>query len=111
MSLYTLVAFMKSFPSLARKYYQDCNKRLLEIVLPYLKQIISPAILENEIAKIETSQVSLKESGQGEGLSFALFRSTAEIKATYQKDEISMELKIQIPIDYPLKSVQVEVGQ
>ena len=26
MSLHTLVAFMKSFPSLARKYYQDCDK-------------------------------------------------------------------------------------
>ena len=26
MSLYTLVGFMKSFPSLARKYYQNCDK-------------------------------------------------------------------------------------
>ena len=102
---------MKSFPSLARKYYQDCDRRLREIVMPYLKQIISPAILDNEIAKIETSQVSLKESGQGEGLSFQLFRSTAEIKAMYTKGEVSMELKIQIPHDYPLKSVVVEVGQ
>jgi len=26
MALYTLVGFMKSFPSLARKYYQDCDR-------------------------------------------------------------------------------------
>lgn len=26
MSLYALVGFMKSFPSLARKYYQNCDK-------------------------------------------------------------------------------------
>ena len=49
MSLYALVGFMKSFPSLARKYYQNCDKQLLEIVLPYIKTIVSPAILDNEI--------------------------------------------------------------
>lgn len=55
MGLYTLVSFMKSFPSLARKYYQNCDKKLLEIVMPYIKQIVSPSILDNEIQKIETS--------------------------------------------------------
>lgn len=55
MSLYTLIGFMKSFPSLARKYYQNCDKKLLEIVMPYIKAIVSPAILDNEIQKIEIS--------------------------------------------------------
>lgn len=90
MSLHTLVAFMKSFPSLARKYYQDCDKKLLDIVQPYIKQVVSPAILDNEIQKIEISQISLKESGQGEGLTFALFKSTKEITAQYTKGEVSM---------------------
>jgi len=49
MALYTLVGFMKCFPSLARKYYQDCDKQLLEIVMPYIRTIVNPAILENEI--------------------------------------------------------------
>ena len=63
MSLYTLVGFMKSFPSLARKYYQDCDKQLLDIVMPYIKQVVSPAILDNEIQKIEVSQIALDENG------------------------------------------------
>ena len=63
MSLYTLVGFMKSFPSLARKYYQNCDKQLLDIVMPYIKQMVSPAILDNEIQKIEISQITLNESG------------------------------------------------
>jgi E3 ubiquitin-protein ligase listerin len=111
MALYTLVGFMRSFPSLARKYYHDCDKQLLEILMPYIKQIVSPAILDNEIQKIEVSQVTLKQSGQGEGLTFSLFKSTKEIVAEYTKGEVSMQLKIQIPHDYPLKSVSVEVGQ
>ena len=111
MALFTLVGFMKSFPSLARKYYQDCDKQLLEIVLPYIKSVVSPAILDNEIQKIEVSQLTLKENGQGEGLTFSLFKSTKEIMAEYTKGEVSMGLKIQIPNDYPLKSVSVEVGQ
>lgn len=49
MSVYTLVGFMKSFPSMARKYYQNCDKQLLEIIMPYIKALVSPAILDNEI--------------------------------------------------------------
>jgi hypothetical protein len=72
---------------------------------------VSPAILDNEIQKIEISQITLNETGQGEGLSFSLFKSTKEIVASYAKGELSMQLKIQIPLDYPLKSVIVEVGE
>lgn len=62
MALFTLVGFMKSFPSMARKYYQDCDKQLLEIVLPYIKTVVSPAILDNEISKIELSQINLSKT-------------------------------------------------
>ena len=72
---------------------------------------MSPAILDNEIQKIEISQITLNETGQGQGLSFSLFKSTKEIVAQYTKGEVAMQLKIQIPTDYPLKSVQVEVGE
>lgn len=37
MTVYTLLNFMKSYPSLARKYYQECDKQLLELVMPYIK--------------------------------------------------------------------------
>ena len=53
----------------------------------------------------------MKESGQGEGLTFSLFKSTKEITAWYTKGEVSMQLKIQLPMDYPLKGVTVDVGQ
>lgn len=89
---------MKSFPSLARKYYQECEKQLLDIVMPYIKQVVSPAILEHEIKKIEVAQIGLGTSD----LSFALFKSTKEILATYRKGEIEMQLKIKIPSNYPI---------
>lgn len=101
--LTSLINFMKSFPSLGRKFYQDCDKQLLDIMLPYIKSVISPAILENEIKKIEMSQV---EFGSKNDLSFVLFKSTKEIIATYNKSsEIQCQIKIKIPSDYPLKSV------
>jgi len=53
MSLFTLVNFMKCFPSLGRKFYRECDNNLIDIVIPYIKQVVSPAILENEIKKIE----------------------------------------------------------
>ncbi|CDW71489.1 ring zn-finger-domain-containing protein [Stylonychia lemnae] len=106
-SVYTLINFMKSFPSLARKYYQECEKQLLDIVLPYIKQIVSPAILDNEIKKIEVAQTQLGSSE----LSFALYKSTKEITATYSKNEIQMNLRIKIPNEYPLKLVEVDVSK
>ena len=53
MTLHTLISFMKSFPSLARKFYDSCDKQILAVTKPYIKQIVSPAIMENEIKKIE----------------------------------------------------------
>jgi len=106
--LQTLINFMKSFPSLGRKFYQDCDKQILDIVLPYIKQVVSPAILENEIKKIEMSQLEL---GADSDLSFVLFKSTKEVIATYNKiTDISVQLKLKIPADYPLKSVVVDIG-
>lgn len=87
---------MKCFPSLGRKFYGECDNNLIDIVIPYIKQVVSPAILENEIKKIEMAQVDLS-SQHGEGLSFALYKSTAEILGTYTRDEVSMQLKLKIP--------------
>lgn len=53
--LRSLTNFMKSFPSLGRKFYQDCDKRVLNVTLPYIRSVVSPAILEDEIRKIEVS--------------------------------------------------------
>jgi len=99
---------MKSFPSSARKFYGDCDKSLTELMLPYIKAIVSPAILENEIRKIEISQLEL---GADSELTFALFRSTNEVVATYTKSsEISAKISLKIPSDYPLKSVTIDIG-
>lgn len=57
--LTTLINFMKSFPSSARKFYTECDKHLTDIMLPYIRSVVSPAILENEIKKIELSQTEL----------------------------------------------------
>ena len=59
MTLHTLINFMKSFPSLARKFYDTCDRQILEVTRPYIKQIVSPAIMENEIKKIELAQLEL----------------------------------------------------
>lgn len=107
--LMSLINFMKSFPSLGRKFYQECDRQLLDVMLPYIKTVISPAILDNEIKKIELSQIEL---GQNSELTFVLFKSTKEVIATYAKSsELSCQLKIKIPHDYPLKSVQVDIGE
>lgn len=106
-SVYTLVNFMKSFPSLARKYYSECDRQLQDIVIPYIKQIVSPAILENEIKKIEMAQINIG----GHQLSFQLFKSTKEIITTFKRGEVELQLKIKIPADYPLKTVEVEVSK
>lgn len=78
--------------------------------MPYIKQIVSPSILENEIKKIEIAQ-SLSSANINADLTFQLFKSTKEILVTYHRKEIEMQLRIRIPPDYPLKSVDVEVSK
>ena len=71
--------------------------------------MVSPAILDNEIKKIEISQLEL---GANSDLTFVLFKSTKEVVATYAKSaEFSCQLKLKIPHDYPLKSVVVDIGE
>mmetsp|Transcript_8542 Transcript_8542/g.11771 ORF Transcript_8542/g.11771 Transcript_8542/m.11771 type:complete len:160 (+) Transcript_8542:773-1252(+) len=59
LTLHTLINFMKSFPSLARKFYDSCDKQILAVTKPYIKTVVSPAIMENEIKKIELAQLEL----------------------------------------------------
>lgn len=76
---------------------------------PYIKQIVSPAIMENEIKKIELAQLEL---GSNSGLTFALYKSTQEVVASYQKDaEITVTIKVKIPMEYPLQSVSVDLDE
>lgn len=75
---------MKSFPSLARKFYDSCDKQLLAVTKPYIKLVVSPAIMENEIKKIELAQLEL---GQQNQLTFVLYKQTKEIVATYEKNQ------------------------
>jgi hypothetical protein len=106
--LVSLINFMKSFPSLSRKFYSECDKIRLEIMLPYIKAVVSPAILENEIKKIEMSQLEL---GADSALTFELYKSTKEVIATYKPNEFVCTLKLKIPNEYPLKSVVVDIGE
>jgi hypothetical protein len=59
LALTTLINFMKNFPSLARKFYGECERYIIDHTFPYIRQIVSPAIMEHEIKKIELSQASL----------------------------------------------------
>ena len=103
-ALYSMYNFMTNFPSLAREYYQDCDKRIYNVVYPIISKLISPAIMENEIRKIEISQADLST----QNLSFVLFKSTKEILANYKQGEVEVQLRLKIPSEYPLKSVEVK---
>ena len=103
-ALYSMYNFMTNFPSLAREYYQAWDKRIYNVVFPIISKLISPAIMENEIRKIEISQADLST----QNLSFVLFKSTKEILANYVQGEVEVQLRLKIPSEYPLKSVDVK---
>lgn len=103
-ALYSMYNFMTNFPSLAREYYHNCDRRIYDVVYPIISKLISPAIMENEIRKIEISQADLN----AQNLTFTLFKSTQEILADYREGEVEVQLKLKIPNEYPLKSVDVK---
>jgi E3 ubiquitin-protein ligase listerin len=103
LGVYSLYMFILNFPSLARNYLNS-DKRLTGTVQELIKKVISPAVMENEIKKLEIAQAEMGS----DSLSFTLYKSTKEIFANYTQGEIQVQIKLKIPFDYPLKSVEVD---
>ena len=48
---------------------------------------------------------------RAQGLEFSVIKSTREITASYTSGEIEVQLRIKIPSEYPMKSVEVECSK
>jgi hypothetical protein len=128
-NLFILFKTILIFPSLLRNYWtNECPNRLeKDILLKFIQENIRIPLIANEIQKIQaiqSSESNKEESTKREGeeneegqqphrekfvVSGNINRN--EITASLLHDESKIELVIEIPMEYPLKNVDIQVKQ
>ncbi|CAM9125858.1 unnamed protein product [Choristocarpus tenellus] len=95
-----------TFPALVRSWWSDdCSRGLRSWVSAFTQKHVSPGIIQREVKVVEqASQRGLWDSDEMIATASAVSR---QVVAAYKKDECTLEVCIQLPMEYPLRSVEV----
>jgi hypothetical protein len=128
-NLFILFKTILIFPSLLRNYWtNECPNRLeKDILLKFIQENIRIPLIANEIQKIqaiqsseankeELTKIEGEENVEGQQPHREKFVVSGninrnEITASLLHDESKIELVIEIPMEYPLKNVDIQVKQ
>lgn len=94
-------------PSLFRNWLFDCRDRQLSnAVTTYTSNHFSPAIIRTELDQVRdpASTVDLSD----ENLKIKVSAVMNEVTASYQVDEYQLELKVKLPSDWPLHTIEIK---
>lgn len=92
---------MKTLPALVRKWWNNGHSRQKIFIDKLITNYMSVSIVKEELQEITSNN-------KDDTMSIVVHNSTREIIATYTLDEVSMELILTMPINYPLNGVKVE---
>lgn len=92
---------MKALPALVRKWWNNGHSRQKIFVDKLITNYISNSIVKEQLLEITGNN-------KDDTMSIVVHNSTREIVATYTLDEVSMELILTLPTNYPLNGVKVE---
>jgi hypothetical protein len=98
----TLFHTIEAFPTLSREWWEDdCPKALSVMVNKFVQVLVAPETLRRELQRIESARHLGEMTVRGSSVS-------REVTATYQQDECTLSIAIQIPPNFPLRSVDVD---
>nr|XP_006825327.1 PREDICTED: E3 ubiquitin-protein ligase listerin-like [Saccoglossus kowalevskii] len=99
---------LEDLPAMVRQWWNSQDKRVAAHVDGFTTKYVTPSLVSQEIQSIQNSEQTL------ENLTVKGRPITREIIATYTMDlseEVSIELVIQLPPNYPLGKVVVDSGK
>lgn len=104
--IYFYFIIIKTFPVGVRLWRTDeiCRK-ISQKIDKFTIKYISPILLVHEMNNI------LKYDKKTDGFSIKATKSTFEVVANYEKEELTLSIMIRLPDSYPLKPVEVECIQ
>ncbi|KAM6492444.1 hypothetical protein JOM56_012168 [Amanita muscaria] len=96
-----------SIPSLIHSWVLDCKDRQVSsTVSSYTATHFSPVLIRAELAQVKnvagTSQLV------DESFKIKVTQSTSEVTAGYAVDDHELEIKLKIPVDWPLHKIEVK---
>ena len=101
---------LKMCPAMIRDWWNMQPKRISDQVDKFTAKYISPILIDEEIKLINRSANEFYSESVSEDESTIKIKgmtSTREIVSTYKMKELSMDLLIQLPLNYPLGVVSV----
>eukprot|EP00124_Ichthyophonus_hoferi_P002522 Ihof_evm1s175 gene=Ihof_evmTU1s175 len=95
---------LMAIPALCRGWFTDAPRKIKERVEKYTVDHVSPLIVEHEVDTV------VKAAALGENLKVKGSHVSREVTASYQLDEVSLEIIITMPVNHPLGMVNVDSG-
>ncbi len=94
-------------PSLFRSWLLDCRDRQLSnAVTTYTSIHFSPAILRTELDQVKDQDATAELSD--ENLKVKVSTALNEVTASYTVDDFQLELKVKLPSDWPLHTIEIK---
>lgn len=102
LSMASLFHTIEAFPTLARGWWEDdCPKSLKDAMSKFVQFKVAPETLRRELQRINEARNLGEMTVRGSTVS-------REVTATYLQDECILSLAIQVPPNFPLRSVDVD---
>ena len=105
LALTVLFHTVEVFPTLSRGWWEeDCPKALSATVSKFVQLMVAPETLRRELERINAA---MTQSATGE-MTVKGSTVSREVTATYLQDECTLSIAIQIPPNFPFRSVDVD---
>jgi len=106
-SSYLYLALLKALPAVVRTWWNDCNdKQLRNAVDTYTEKRFSQYVITHQLASVRDSEVL-----KFDNMTVKATLANRQVTATYKKEDISMEVFVKLPANFPLRQVELDAGQ
>lgn len=99
---------LKYAPSIGKSWWLNTKKQTRNNVCVWTKNLISPLLVEEELDEVTAWAKDQKSLDGEKELIIKVAKKVSEVSASYEIDEMVMEIRIRIPEDFPLGLVQIE---
>ena len=94
-------------PALIRGWLLDCRDRQLSTTITtYTSTHFSPALLQAELLQVKDPSASAELTD--ENMKVKVASAVNEITASYTVDEHDLEIRLKLPSDWPLHSIEIK---
>ena len=98
---------LRLVPALIRGWLVDCRDRQLSTtIMTYTSTHFSPALLQAELMQVKTPDAVAELAD--DNMKVKVASAVNEITASYAVDEYELEIRLKLPSDWPLHTIEIK---